>query len=264
MQLPSPVATCTLGLPAAELTKIIWLSAMRPLLLLVFLLFLDSVLIGSCERSVHAFYYLWYGNLTSDGRWKHWDHKVLPHWQPNKNAKYPQIGQEHHPPESIHSSFYPVRGTYSSRDPSTLSSHFREMRAAGISVAVVSWWGQKSRSESHDSQGVSTDSLIPAVLAAAATIDGLTIAFHMEPYPGRTAESTYEDLLYIHDTYGSSKALYRIKNKLVFYIYDSYHIHHTDWAQYFTSRGLPFPLRLPSPPSVPVPSLLLSLSLGHR
>jgi glycoprotein endo-alpha-1,2-mannosidase len=207
---------------------------------LIFLLLSSAAHRVTCEEhSVHAFYYLWYGNITCDGKWKHWDHKVLPHWRKFTNAKYRQIiGQGHHPPELLHSPFYPTRGPYSSQDPATIASHFHEMRAAGISVAVVSWWGQKSRLESTDSQGVSTDALIPTVLAIAATIDGLSIAFHLEPYPGRTAESTYEDLLYIHDTYGSSKALYRISGKLVFYVYDSYHIPYQDWAEYFSTRGL--------------------------
>jgi glycoprotein endo-alpha-1,2-mannosidase len=204
---------------------------------MILLILLHAVGLVAATSDVHAFYYLWYGNLSFDGRWKHWDHEILPHWQSSVNQDYPQIGQRHHPPASLHSPFYPLRGPYSSSDPFTISSHFHEMREAGIGVVVLSWWGQRSRSESRDTQGVSTDELIPTILATASTVDGISIAFHLEPYPGRTAKSTAEDLRYLHENYGSSEALYRINGKMVFYIYDSYHISSSSWAQYFTPQG---------------------------
>ena len=30
--------------------------------------------------TVHAAFYLWYGTPDVDGRWLHWDHATLPHW----------------------------------------------------------------------------------------------------------------------------------------------------------------------------------------
>lgn len=78
---------------------------------------------------------------------------------------------------------------------------------------AVSWWGQASRASAADSQGVSTDSLIPTVLAAAEAVASnasdprpIKIAFHLEPYPGRTAASVREDLEYITSKYGASPA----------------------------------------------------------
>ncbi|CAE8656086.1 unnamed protein product, partial [Polarella glacialis] len=38
---------------------------------------------GGSKPAVHAAFYLWYGNPEVDGRWIHWNHKVLPHWEPN-------------------------------------------------------------------------------------------------------------------------------------------------------------------------------------
>ena len=29
---------------------------------------------------VHVFYYPWYANEETDGKWNHWDHHILPHW----------------------------------------------------------------------------------------------------------------------------------------------------------------------------------------
>jgi hypothetical protein len=38
---------------------------------------------------VHAFYYLWYGDPKTDGRYRHWDHEILPHWDEKLRASYP-------------------------------------------------------------------------------------------------------------------------------------------------------------------------------
>ncbi|CAJ1354732.1 unnamed protein product, partial [Effrenium voratum] len=62
--------------------------------------------------AVHAAFYLWYGNPETDGRWLHWDHKVLPHWDKEVDAKHRKFNWR--PPEEPHSPFYPERGTYRS------------------------------------------------------------------------------------------------------------------------------------------------------
>jgi glycoprotein endo-alpha-1,2-mannosidase len=218
---------------------VVWGRIVRRILSLLILF--HWVVLMAAVNEIHAFYYMWYGNVSFDGRWKHWDHEILPHWQSSVNLDFPQIGKRHHPPGSLHSPFYPLRGPYSSSDPFIISSHFHEMRDAGIGVAVLSWWGQRSRPESRDTQGVSTDEIIPLILATASALDGISVAFHLEPYPGRTAQSTAEDLRYLHEKYGDSKALYRINGKMVFYIYDSYHISSSDWAKYLTPQGKSYP-----------------------
>ena len=64
------------------------------------------------------------------------------------------------------------------------------------------------------------------------------IAFHLEPYPGRSAESVRQDVMYILDKFAGHPALLRAPSKRqphmdalpVFYVYDSYHIHPSQWA----------------------------------
>ena len=53
------------------------------------------------------------------------------------------------------------------------------MKDSGIDAAVVSWWGQPNMPGRSDTQGVSTDNLLPAVLDAAQA-EGIKIAFHLE------------------------------------------------------------------------------------
>lgn len=84
--------------------------------------------------NIHAFYYTWYGSPKFDGKYLHWDHPLLPHWDPKVAAAFP-TGQ-HSPPDDIGSNFYPALGAYSSRDPSVIDSHMRQMRMAAIGEAM--------------------------------------------------------------------------------------------------------------------------------
>ena len=130
---------------------------------------------------VTAFYYLWYGTLANDGAWRHWN----------------QLS--HTPPDNIASSYYPLRGPYSSRDPKVLAAQMTDLRSAGVGAIAVSWWGQGS----WDDQSLSG-------LFAAAEAAGIRIAFHLEPYAGQTAVSVANDVRYLIGRFGSSPALLRI------------------------------------------------------
>uniref|UniRef100_A0A3B5KZM3 Uncharacterized protein n=1 Tax=Xiphophorus couchianus TaxID=32473 RepID=A0A3B5KZM3_9TELE len=77
---------------------------------------------------VHIFYYLWYGSPSMDNQYIHWDHPLVPHWDPKIAASHAQ--GRHTPPEDIASSFYPELGPYSSRDPKVLESHMAQIEAA--------------------------------------------------------------------------------------------------------------------------------------
>lgn len=138
------------------------------------------------------------------------------------------------PPDEIHAPYYPMRGCYSSSDPDLLDAHFHDFASHGIGVAVLSWWGQAARDGTHDTQGVQTDLVINQVVAAAASSQ-VKIAFHLEPYPGRTAQTVLEDVRHLHSRFGNSSAMLRPAGeddqRLLYYIYDSYHIAAADWAQ---------------------------------
>jgi glycoprotein endo-alpha-1,2-mannosidase len=213
---------------------------------LVALLLLGLAPATSKAPRVFAFYYLWYGTPEHDGRYLHWDHHVLPHWTEAVRQQYPEAA--YIAPDDIHAPFYPARGLYSSRDPLVLQEHMQQMVRAGIDVAVASWWGRPNAS-TGDSQGVVTDALFPALLDAAAAA-GVRVAFHLEPYPGRSAQSIREDLAYLVATYGHHPALLRLRRQQhragsadgvddaspsapcvpVYFVYDSYHIGASDWA----------------------------------
>ncbi len=114
------------------------------------------------------FYYPWYSTEGHDGAYRHWQ----------------QSGRR--PPADIASSFYPLRGVYSSGSRAVLQAHMREIKAAGIGTVVTSWWGR----------GSLEDRRLGAVLAAARKMR-LLVAAHLEPYPGRSIESIEDDLQYL-------------------------------------------------------------------
>lgn len=79
---------------------------------------------------LHTFYYTWYGTPKFDGKYIHWDHPQLAHWDMKVAQNYPQ--GRHSPPDDIASNFYPSLGAYSSRDPSVIEDHMQQLRSASI------------------------------------------------------------------------------------------------------------------------------------
>lgn len=129
---------------------------------------------------VAAFYYPWYGNKDFDGKWIHWEQKYDL------------------PPENISSDFYPLLGPYSMTNPEVVAQHFAWLRQSGIGIIVSSWWGRSSWE----------DNAVPLLLDIAEAY-GIKIAFHIEPYGGRTATSLVNDIKYLYSKYGDHPSFFR-------------------------------------------------------
>jgi glycoprotein endo-alpha-1,2-mannosidase len=137
---------------------------------------------------VSAFYYPWFAD--NDGSYAHWS----------------QDG--HAPPNDIASVYYPAIGVYSSQSPVVLNQQMEEIQRAGINQIAVSWWGT----------GSPEDERLPGVIAAA-KLQNIAVAVHIEPYAGRTVASVGSDIAYLQ-TLGVS----------IFYIYQAFEISPSDWA----------------------------------
>lgn len=190
---------------------------------------------GDIYYDVHIFYYTWFGTPKLDGKYIHWDHVLVPHWDPKIAASYPK--GRHTPPEDIGSSFYPELGPYSSRDPGILESHMEQLRAAAAGVLVLSWYPPGMA----DDNGEPTEDLVPSLLDAAHR-HGIKVAFHIQPYKGRTDRTVHDNIKYIIDKYGNHGAFYRFQTSTgkilpLFYIYDSYLTPPEDWANLLSSSG---------------------------
>jgi hypothetical protein len=71
--------------------------------------------------------------------------------------------------------------------------HFADLQRAKVRTIVVSWWGQVHKQESTDNQELSTDLTVALLLTLAdVTLRAVSVCFHLEPHPGRSASSTLE------------------------------------------------------------------------
>jgi len=174
---------------------------------------------GPSPRAV-AFYYPWYGNPATDGRYANWNHAVAVRNEPPRS---------HPGGDDIGANFYPALGCYSSNDPAVLREHMRQLRRAGVGVICASWWGQDTF----------TDRALPGLFKAAEEA-GLAVNFHVEPFPGRNALTTREAMAYLIGKFGASPACHRLPgrgNRPVFFVYDSYLTPAREWASVLGRDG---------------------------
>ena len=173
---------------------------------------------ASPSPRVLAFYYGWYGNPRTDGRYEHWNHPVAD-----------QSGKHFPGGDDIGANYYPQAGCYSCSDVPTLDRQMGELKSAGVGVISSSWWGK----------GSSTDKLLPKLLDAADRL-GLKVNIHIEPFGGRNAVTTREAIVYILNAYGAHPAFYRGKEfggRPVFFVYDSYKTPAAEWAEVLAPGG---------------------------
>jgi hypothetical protein len=145
------------------------ISVMRRLSIVLALAALCLPVSAQAATRVSAFYYPWYATSAHDGSYQHWSQRG------------------HTPPNDIASAFYPARGIYSSADRLVVGEQMDELHTAGVDEIAVSWWGR----------GSAEDARLPVVLAAARA-RGISVAAHLEPYPGRTVAGTIDDVHYLH------------------------------------------------------------------
>lgn len=167
-----------------------------------------------------AFYYPWYGNPQTDGRYANWNHPVAVRNEPPR--AFPGG-------DDIGANFYPALGCYSANDPEVVREHMRQLRQAGVGVLCASWWGKDTF----------TDRALPGLFRAAEA-EGLKVNFHIEPFAGRNAITTREAIAYLIGKFGASPACHRLPergSRPVFFVYDSYLTPAQEWAEVFAEKG---------------------------
>jgi glycoprotein endo-alpha-1,2-mannosidase len=165
-------------------------QALRALIrLLVVACALAAPAVAHADPRVSIFYYPWYGTPALDGGWAHW-------YAPGSTTL------------DVASNYFPARGLYSSSDTRVVRAQMREIASAGVQEVVSSWWGW----------GSPEDLRLPLVVRAAHAA-GLTVAVHIEPYPGRTIDTVEADIAHL-----SSLGITR------FFVYRPFDIPVEDWA----------------------------------
>ncbi len=156
-------------------------------------------------RKVLTFYYGWYGNPQTSGRWVHWE---------QVDTERKQIGNSTH---------YPVLGAYDSHDPRVVRQHCQWAKEAGLDGFIVSWW---ARGDFHD-QG------IPLLLDTARQHKlQVTIYYEVVPTPGNP-DSVVSDWLYLLERYSPHPAWLKVAGKPVIFVYSRAmgQLSLTHWAQ---------------------------------
>jgi glycoprotein endo-alpha-1,2-mannosidase len=196
--------------------------------LLFFCLLACSVLVckgqdrDTLNYKLHIFYYNWYGNPETDGKYYHWAHPVLPHWSDTTWNHFPPFPGG----DNIGANYYPQLGCYSCNDTAIINKHLKMIADAGIGVMVITWWGK----------GSFEDRSIALYLKAAEKF-GVRIIIHIEPFY-KTIKEFREAVTYIIDTYSNYSAFYKMNGKAMFYIYDSYKIDVKEWASILSTDSI--------------------------
>lgn len=193
---------------------------------------LNSKPVFKPNYNVHIFYYAWYANKEFDGHFKHWNHNFLPNWKREQHKEYPM--GSHEPVNDIGSNFYPSLGCYSSKDPTVINTHMKQIKEAGIGVIVVSW--------SPPSYQDSPNDLLSTIFEKA-YLNKVKVTLHIEPYTDRNPINMFQYLREFLQKYGNHPALYKIKKPLsekevpMFYVYDSYLTPAIAWKELLSPKG---------------------------
>ncbi len=140
-------------------------------------------------KQVLAFYYPWYGNPATSGRWFHWQ------------------GAKNEAPRQSPTLDHPSLGLYDSHDPAVIRTHVAQMKAAGITALIVSWWGIESFE----------DKALMAILSAAQGA-GLFVTVYLEQQKDGAAGAA-RDIAYLTRTYGGHPAWLQMRARPVLFLY---------------------------------------------
>jgi glycoprotein endo-alpha-1,2-mannosidase len=133
-----------------------------------------------------------------------------------------------HSPEKgeIGSTYWPELGLYSSNDRTIVRRHLQQMIAAKIGVCVVSWYPEDHADQKAAKFKGFQNKNVKLILEEADKLGGVFVAFHLEPYPGRTPQTVRQDLKTLEANYGHFDSAYRHSGvrgeQLLVYVYDSY------------------------------------------
>jgi glycoprotein endo-alpha-1,2-mannosidase len=148
---------------------------------------------SNVPHEVLAFYYGWYGNPRNEA------------WGKVDDAKH----------TIDNTARFPVRGAYSSHDPTTIEWQIDQAEASGITGFVVSWWGRGDWDKWHD------ESL--AMLLKCAERKNFKVSIYWERAPGDgqgQIDEAIDDLSYVLNKYGKSNAFLKVDGKPVIFAYN--------------------------------------------
>ena len=153
----------------------------------------------SQDDIVGVFFYPWYGNPDTSGRWIHWeglDYSPPSTWSANYLPNYPD------------STWNPNVQLYDSKNMEVLRWQDRAMARAGIDIAIASWWGI----------GGYEDAALARAIRICKSVQWC-IYYEMEAYGDPSVQQIYNDIRYVLDTYGPTRNYAKIDDKWLVLVY---------------------------------------------
>ena len=191
------------------------------------------------STSVHALFYANFGARATDGAHLDWELPTQP--RPKTN----DLPKARHAPDSVATTFCPSRGLYSSGDPKVLAAQFRELRRAGVGVAVVPFPGRPGATRASyerldpEAQERPLEVALDAAFEAAAAA-GVKITFLIDNYRERHAQNVRADISYILGKYGAREAFFRDATRGGrgwVYVHDATRMSKVELGSIFTPAG---------------------------
>lgn len=173
---------------------------------------------GRPQREVLGFWYGWYANPETSGKWIHWTGptgKEAPDEKPAFNT--------------------PLLGLYDSHDPKIVSQHVAWARQAGLTGLISSAWSRKGREDRST-----------ALLIAALERAGMKASVYIERQP-EGYEGAVADLRQLLTTHARSPAWLKLDGRPVVFFYQASlrALAPSEWrraAKQVASEGFPEPV----------------------
>jgi acid phosphatase type 7 len=157
-----------------------------------------------------TFFYPWYENPNTDGRWSQWSDFHTP----------PQNWFSEYLPDPNPSAFDPANELYSSSNDAILYWQLRKLKEAKQEVAIASWWGQTHKTNRAFGKIITdvmnrADNPYPNLRWAA--------YYEKEGFGNPPLSELVADLNYIKNNYATQKGYLKINGKPVIFVYNAAH-----------------------------------------
>ena len=139
----------------------------------------------------------------------------LPGWQPSLPARaafYYPLFPEGWNQQGMNpfTQYHPSLGFYDSSASATIHAHIGAMQYAGVQVAISSWWGV----------GTNSDTRLPTILAnTAGSAFRWTVYYEEESQGDPAVAQLASDLRHIRDLYAADASFFKINGRFVVFVY---------------------------------------------
>ena len=202
--------------------------------IIFFIIFFSAIALKAepeCEKNISTklwmHYMPWFADRETDGSWNHWNSTGDYSTNPDN---VDETGKR-----QIASHYYPLIGTYSTRERIALEYHLLLMKYAGIDGLLIDWYGTRNLWDFPIAKR-STDSIVKIAQEV-----GLNFAIVYEDWTteangGAMISNAKNDLLYLQNNYFGLSHHIKINDKPLFTVFGPRNITSpSQWTEIFSA-----------------------------